>query len=339
MEPRAWGEGLPCAPSQYAPRAPRWRHQVPPIREWIDWREYDGRLGYEKPSGAAGRDGKIYWFGEAAPVFFDPERKVWDQAFLPISDNDTKRWLPPVPRMIRMSGVTATAPDGRIYLVGGVGHALHRGERELGETWELLASMEVYDPAKNDWQERRPMPRPRQESAGAFGPDGKLYVFGGFDRELVVRSEDFETDEEFEAAGREMLEAADKPLRAVAVYDPATDTWSERSPMPEGRHAMGAALGADGKIYVVGGAVSYGRPIGSRTVYIYDPRLDRWSEGPPLRHGRFHHAVAVGPAGRIYAVGGIVNESLYQRRGTASVEVLDTATSAPPAVPAPPDRG
>ncbi len=90
---------------------------------------------------------------------------------------------------------------------------------------------------------------------------------------------------------------------------------------------------------MVGGAVSYGRPIGSRTVYIYDPRLDRWSEGPPLRHGRFHHAVAVGPAGRIYAVGGIVNESLYQRRGTASVEVLDTATSAPPAVPAPPDRG
>jgi hypothetical protein len=313
----------------------------PPIREWVEWRDYDGRLGYEKPPGAAGRDGRIYWFGEAGPVFFDPARGVWDQAFVPVSDNAARRWLPPVPRMIRMSGVTAAAPDGRIYLVGGNGHPLNFQDRETGpgKMWQLLATMEIFDPAEGDWQERRPMPRPRQEFAGAFGADGKLYVFGGFDRRLAVHSRDFATDEEFEAAGRVVLEAAKKPLRAVDVYDPATDTWSERSPMPEGRHAMGAALGADGKIYVVGGAVSYGEPVGRREVFVYDPIADRWSEGPPLRRGRFHHGVAVDPAGSIYAVGGIVNESRHQRRGTASVEVLETAIGAPRPVPASPDRG
>lgn len=183
------------------------------------------------------------------------------------------------------------------------------------------------------------MRRARQEFAGAFGTDGKLYVFGGYGHKGSVHQEDYETEEAFQAAAREMRAYGKEALRSVEVYDPATDTWSERSPMPEGRHAMAAALGADGKIYVVGGAVSYSEPVGSRSVFVYDPETDRWSEGPPLRHGRFHHAVAVDAMGRIYAVGGIVNESRHQRRGTASVEVLDTASGAPRPVVAPPDRG
>ena len=313
----------------------------PPIREWIEWREYAGGLRFEKPAGAAGRDGLLYWFGEAAPVFFDPKRAVWDQHALPVSDNATHTWLPPVPRMIRKSGLTATAPDGKIYLVGGVGHPLNRHERDprSWHQWPLVEFVEVYDPATNTWEERRPMRRPRQEFAGAFGPDGKLYVFGGFGRRLVVHQEDYASEKEFAAAGRQMEADAKRALASVDVYDPATDTWSERSPMPQGRHAMGAALGADGRIYVIGGAVSYSDPIGSRHVFVYDPKTDRWADGPRLRHGRFHHAVAVDPGGKIYAVGGITNPRPSLRRGTASVEVLDTATPTPTPVPAPPDRG
>lgn len=313
----------------------------PPLREWVEWREYDGRLGYEKPSGAAGRDGRIYWFGEAGAVFFDPERGVWDQAFLPVSDNATNRWLPPVPRVVHAGGVSATAPDGTIYRVGGTGYPLNRHERDprSWHQWALLDVVQAYGPETHEWKERRPMRRTRQEFAGAFGADGKLYVFGGYGHRGSVHEEDYATKEEFEAAAREMRAYGKEALRSVEVYDPATDTWSERSPMPEGRHAMGAALGADGRIYVVGGAVSYSDPVGSRSVFVYDPTTDRWSEGPPLRRGRFHHAVAVDPAGRVYAVGGIENVSPLQRRGTASVEVLDTASGAPRPMAAPPDRG
>lgn len=312
-----------------------------PIREWIEWREYDGGLRFEKPAGAAGRDGLLYWFGEAAPVFFDPKRDVWDQHALPISDNATHTWLPPVPRMVRGGGVTSTAPDGKIYLVGGTGYALNSHERDPRpwHKWGLLAVVEVYDPPTNTWEERRPMRRPRQEFAGAFGADGKLYVFGGYGHRGSVHEEDYESAAELEAAAREMRAFGKEALRSVEAYDPATDTWSERTPMPKGRHAMGAALGADGRIYVIGGAVSYSNPIGSRRVFVYDPKTDRWAEGPRLRHRRFHHAVAVDPAGKIYAVGGITNPSPFLRRGTASVEVLDTATPTPTPVPAPPDRG
>ncbi len=313
----------------------------PPIREWIEWREYQGGLSYEKPAGAAGRDGLVYWFGEAAPVFFDPKRDVWDQHALPVSDNATHTWLPPVPRMVRKSGLTATAPDGKIYLVGGIGHPLNLHERDprSWHQWPLVDVVEVYDPAENSWAERSPMNRSRRLAAGAFGPDGKLYVFGGYGHRGSVHEEDYASAAEFEAAGREMRAFGKEALRSVEAYDPATDTWSERAPMPEGRHAMGAALGADGRIYVIGGAVSYSNPIGSSSVFVYDPKTDRWEAGPSLRHARFHHAVAVDPAGKIYAVGGIENHRPFRRRGTASVEVLDTATPTPTPVPAPPDRG
>ncbi len=321
----------------------RWAGDIksPPISEEVRWREYETGLRYEKPAGTGGRDGRIYWFGEAGPIYFDPEREVWAQSYLPRSDSETRAWLPPVPRMVRGGGVTATAPDGKIYLVGGTGYALNSHERDSRpwHQWGLLAVVEVYDPATNTWEERRPMRRPRQEFAGAFGPDGKLYVFGGYGHRGSVHEEDYASAAEFEAAGREMRAFGKEALRSVEAYDPATDTWSERAPMPEGRHAMGAALGADGRIYVIGGAVSYSNPIGSSSVFVYDPKTDRWEAGPSLRHARFHHAVAVDPAGKIYAVGGIENHRPFRRRGTASVEVLDTAVPAPQPTPAPPDRG
>ena len=345
-ETNAWRRGPGIAKYRATSRMVhrlRWAGDItsPPISEEVRWREYETGLRHEKPAGAGGSDGRIYWFGEAGPIYFDPERRVWDQSYLPRSDNETRGWLPPVPRMIRKSGLTATAPDGKIYLVGGVGHPLNRHERDprSWHQWPLVDVVEVYDPAENSWAKRSPMNRSRRLAAGAFGPDGKLYVFGGYGHRGSVHEEDYESAAELEAAAREMRAFGKEALRSVEAYDPATDTWSARTPMPKGRHAMGAALGADGRIYVIGGAVSYSDPIGSRHVFVYDPKTDRWADGPRLRHGRFHHAVAVDPGGKIYAVGGITNPRPSLRRGTASVEVLDTATPTPTPVPAPPDRG
>jgi len=320
----------------------RWAGDItsPPIREEVHLSEYETGLRHEKSAGAGSHDGLIYWFGEAGPVFFDPKRGVWDQHALPVSDNATRSWLPPVPRMVHAGGVTATAPDGRIYLVGGTGYALNRHERDPSSwhQWQLFDVVQVYDPATNTWAERSRMHEKRQEFAGAFGPDGKLYVFGGYGHKGAVHEEDYESEAELEAAAREMRAFGRQALRSVEAYDPVTDTWSERAPMPEGRHTMAAALGADGRIYVIGGAVSYSNPIASRSVFVYDPKTDRWEEGPRLGQARFHHAVAVDPAGRIYAVGGIENHRLSSRRGTASVEVLDTAEPTPKTAAALPNR-
>lgn len=47
---------------------------------------------------------------------------------------------------------------------------------------------------------------------------------------------------------------AGEVLRVNEEYDPVTDTWRERAPMPTARHGLGAAA-VGGKIYVIGGGV------------------------------------------------------------------------------------
>jgi N-acetylneuraminic acid mutarotase len=313
------------------------RFGEPPVEVGVSESESTRGPEHEAPPGTGGRDGRIYWFAPPGPIIFDPEQGTWTQPPPPIFDGDERRWLPPVPTWVRWGGVTASAPDGKIYLVGGNGYTLDPAghDPKPGNLHSLLDSLEVYDPAANTWESRAPLRRARQDFAGTFGRDGRLYVFGGYGHKGVVRRMNYSSDAEYEAALVEAERLSRRALRSVEIYDPATDRWSEGAPMPEGRHAMGAALGADGRIYVVGGAVSYSSPKGEDDVFVYDPAVDSWSRGPSLRTGRYHHAVTVTPDGKIYAIGGIGPK---QER-LVSVEVLDTAAPPPPVVPPGSDRG
>jgi N-acetylneuraminic acid mutarotase len=168
------------------------------------------------------------------------------------------------------------------------------------------------------------MRRARQLHAAAVGRDGKLYIFGGYGHRGKVTMRDGETDAQYEERVREGQTLSRQALDSVEAYDPKSNSWEPRAPMPEGRHAMGAALGADGRIYVVGGAVSYSRPRGTDTVFVYDPAKDQWEKGPSLIRARFHHAVAEGRDGKIYAIGGHAT-TFTVNAPTATVEMLDTA--------------
>src|SRR5947207_1183070 len=76
------------------------------------------------------------------------------------------------------------------------------------------------------WFLLQPMPHQQNEAATAM-VDGKIYVIGGF---------------EFDS----------EPTTRVQVYDPASNTWSEGTPLQEGVHHAGAAV-VGNKIYLVGG--------------------------------------------------------------------------------------
>jgi N-acetylneuraminic acid mutarotase len=121
--------------------------------------------------------------------------------------------------------------------------------------------------------------------AGAAQFNGKLYVVGG-------RTESSDSSSSW------------INLNTNEMYDPISDTWTSKAPMPTDRSGLTAAASADGNIYVIGGDNVF-----SFTVFDsnekYDPKTDKWSPEAPMPTARH------GPAGvfdnmskRIYVKGG-----------------------------------
>jgi hypothetical protein len=93
---------------------------------------------------------------------------------------------------------------------------------------------------------------------------------------------------------------------ANEVYDPATDTWENKTAMPTKRYGIGANV-VDCKIYVIGGKNSSGWIDAANEVY--DPATDTWTTKKPIPTRVSHYASAVF-GNRIYVFGGY-NGSVY----------------------------
>ncbi|MCK5291469.1 MAG: hypothetical protein KAR39_05595 [Thermoplasmata archaeon] len=135
------------------------------------------------------------------------------------------------------------------------------------------------------WQTKSPMPTPRA-TAGTAVLGGEMYAIGGL---VGGPGNDTEVD-------------------ANEAYDPITDTWSQKAPLPTPRRGLVAAT-YDGKIYVMGGLNATVNP---SVIYdsndIYNPVIDAWTSGAPMPVGRIGAGAAV-VSGRIYVVGGIIDGS------------------------------
>jgi N-acetylneuraminic acid mutarotase len=86
----------------------------------------------------------------------------------------------------------------------------------------------------------------------------------------------------------------------VDAYDPVTNTWKARAPLPRPRSRAGAGV-VDGILYVVGGADPKAGWTGS--VYAYDPMADTWTERAPMPTPLQHPGIGV-VNGILYAIGG-----------------------------------
>ena len=136
--------------------------------------------------------------------------------------------------------------------------------------------------------------------AAVTGPDGFVYALGGW----------------VGGGG-----GSNQVLAVVEAYDPATNAWAPKAPMPTPRAGL-AAVTAGGLIYALGGGDGVGSPLA--TVETYDPKTDKWTSGSPLPAARTGLAAAVGPNGQIYAIGGNAADGT----STASVYSYDPATPA-----------
>jgi hypothetical protein len=107
----------------------------------------------------------------------------------------------------------------------------------------------------------------------------------------------------------------------VQAYDPVTNIWSRKSPLPAGRAAIGLVT-MDGCLYALGGlteAAWWGVP--SDSVYRYDPRADTWATVAPMPIARSNFVAGV-IGGKIYVAGG----SIGWPKTTDRTDVYDPAT-------------
>ena len=226
-------------------------------------------------------DGKIYAIGGAGPVH-EALRTV------EVYDPGTDTWTTKSEMLTARQGLSTSVVNGKIYAIGG-GAA---SSASYGSV-ETYSTVEEYDPAIDTWATRSPMPTARGfHSANLV--DGNIYIIGGSQASHPGRNH----------------------VLTVEMYDPATDTWSQKGDMPRGIGA-GFSSVVDGKIYVLGG---YG---GSQRVDEYDPVADTWtqkSDMPTARHALSTSALD----GKIYAIGGYV-PGVGGYPGVAIVEVYDPA--------------
>jgi len=229
----------------------RWSNRAPMSAE----RNYFGAV--------RGADGRIYAIGGTSTVTLE--------AYAP----STNTWTPlaemPTPRY---GHAVAVGADGKIYAIGGYNTIDDRAYQ---------ATVEAYTPSTNTWETLAPMPTARALHAAVTGPDGRIYVIGGYSEQRGT-------------------------LRTVEVYTPGTNTWAPAASMPSARYTLATALGDDGKIYAFGGTINNeSQP----TVEAYNPATNSWTTLDKMFTPRTGLAAVTGRDGLIYLIGGDDGRSIF----------------------------
>ncbi|MFA5771911.1 MAG: kelch repeat-containing protein [Thermoplasmata archaeon] len=216
--------------------------------------------------------GKIYVIGG----YVNSESAV-NEEYNPLTNKWTKKAPMPTPRRNLAIGVV----NGKVYAIGGYsGH-------------NVSGANEEYDPLTDKWTKKAPMPTPREGLAVGVVND-KIYAIGGA---FFIWSDDFLTHAEYYSLNQE--------------YDPSTDSWTNKTPMPTGRCDL--TIGeVNGKIYALGGIIRASSSMFGRTVWTtanqeYDPIADCWTKKSPILKGTGNWVAGVATNGKIYVISAYTN--------------------------------
>ena len=140
-----------------------------------------------------------------------------------------------------------------------------------------------YDALTGTWTVLTPMPTATADACAANDGNGHMLVIGGIDETGTAR------------------------LANVAQYDIATDTWSDTAvpDFPVAVSGARAILGADGRVYVVGGETGpIGNGVTHTAVYKLELTNNDWGPVSSLTTPRKWFACVLGDDDYIYAIGG-----------------------------------
>jgi N-acetylneuraminic acid mutarotase len=179
-------------------------------------------------------------------------------------------WMTKAPMHEARGGLGVAVVNGKVYAIGG---STERGWTPVISG--IVGTNEEYDPTTDTWTFKAPMPTPRARFAISVYQD-KVYCIGG--------TAGYSGSSGYEFTG------------ANEVYDPATDTWETKAPMPTARDVLQANV-VGGKIYLIGGY-----PNGTLNE-VYDPENDSWTNRARTPTGAIGYSSAV-TNNKIYVVGG-----------------------------------
>ncbi len=186
-------------------------------------------------------------------------------------------------------------PTARAYTTSGA-----IGSKLYVVTGSNTTANEVYDATTDSWAVKAPIPTNRAGASSAVIA-GKLYVVGG-----CINSD-----------------CRIGITNTLEVYDPATDTWATKAPMPTGR-AFSAIGAMAGKLYVAGGVLPCPPCVGINPLEVYDPATDTWATKAPMPTARWQVGSAV-INGKLYVVGG---DNSANNAVLATLEVYDPIADA-----------
>ncbi len=192
-------------------------------------------------------------------------------------------WLDRPPMPDAKSGFEIAVVNEKIYVIGPDG------------------TNEEYDSATLTWATKQLVPTPRS-SFGIAVHQNKIYVVGG-------------------NVGYDV--STDSPILCSLneVYDPLTNTWESKKPMPTNRSQLSANVVND-KIYLIGGRTG-GQYSTVNLNEVYDPETDSWTTKAPIPYPVVQYASAV-VDGKIYIMGG--QDEFADPMNLGLVQIYDPST-------------
>lgn len=230
----------------------------------------------------------------------------------------------------------AAVVNGTIYAIGGITNI---PERKSGHITTTINVNEAYDPKNDEWTEKAPMPSPHWlDSYGIAVWQNKIYCIGGPANNVYDPATDTWEAKTQMPTSRELLTASvigdkiylvgglalgpppdwqnsvtDSLFRLITysssnlteVYDPITNSWTEKSPIPVAVDSYASAIVGD-KIYVISG-----RNMDNIVdlVQVYDTETDEWTQAAPIPtpvEAAAAGVITIGKATAIYVVGGSI---------------------------------
>lgn len=186
-----------------------------------------------------------------------------NEEYNPETDEWTYKRAMPTPRHYFVIAVS----QNKIYCMGGY---LNNGT--------VTRVNEVYDPVTDTWENKTPMPTARIGLKASVA-NSRIYLMGGYVPAHY-------TTQNFSSSFLTLNE----------VYDPITDSWTTKEPLPTATSDYASAV-VDNKIYIISSDLNQ----------IYEPATDKWSQGTPspsrISYGEAGATTGVNAQKRIYVLG------------------------------------